>query len=108
MKPSSDVFSEVVARQRGRSRLRAATVTAGVAGLAAAGVIAYNLPGPAHSKTVSGTTNTAPSAAPTSQPRYYGDDSGGDDGSATIPSGSAAGGAAAGGAASSHATSGGS
>ena len=38
-------------RERGRVRLRAVTVTAGLAGLVAAGVIAANLPGSAHTST---------------------------------------------------------
>ena len=44
-----DALSAVVARQRGRQRLRSATVALGAAGLVAAGAIAYTLPsGAAH------------------------------------------------------------
>jgi hypothetical protein len=39
-----DALSAVVARQRGRARLRSVTIAAGAAGLVAAGAIAYTLP----------------------------------------------------------------
>jgi hypothetical protein len=39
------------ARRQGRSRLRAATVAVGAAGLAVAGVVAYALPGSSHAST---------------------------------------------------------
>jgi hypothetical protein len=57
---NSDRLSAVVARRRGRARLRAATLAFGAAGLVAAGAVAYQLP--------SGTTssNTAATAAGTS------------------------------------------
>jgi hypothetical protein len=45
------------ARQRGHSRLRAATVAVGAAGLAVAGVVAYALPGSSHAST-SGSTGS--------------------------------------------------
>jgi len=44
-------------RQRGRSRLRAATVAVGATGLAVAGVVAYALPGSSHAST-SGSTGS--------------------------------------------------
>jgi hypothetical protein len=44
-----DGLSAVVARQRGRSRLRVVTVAAGAAGLVAAGAVAYTLPSGIHS-----------------------------------------------------------
>jgi hypothetical protein len=40
-----DALSAVVARQRGRARLRSATIAVGAAGLVAAGAVAYTLPG---------------------------------------------------------------
>ena len=40
-----DALSAVVARQRGRARLRSATVALGAASLVAAGAVAYTLPG---------------------------------------------------------------
>jgi hypothetical protein len=49
-----DALSAVVARQRGRGRLRSATVALGAASLVAAGAIAYTLP--------SGVTHTATTA----------------------------------------------
>jgi hypothetical protein len=52
-----DALSAVVARQRGRGRLRSATVALGAAGLVAAGAIAYTLP--------SGVTHTTSTAAGT-------------------------------------------
>lgn len=57
---SSDRLSAVVARQRGRARLRAATLAFGAAGLVAAGAVAYQLPGAATS------SNSATTAAGTS------------------------------------------
>ena len=56
-----DQLSAVVARQRGRSRLRVATVALGAASLTAAGAVAYTLPGVTHTAST-GTTVTA--AAP--------------------------------------------
>src|SRR5262252_6493795 len=46
---SRDALSAVVARRRGRGRLRSATISLGAASLVAAGAIAYTLPsGVAH------------------------------------------------------------
>lgn len=53
-----DPLSAVVARQRGRTRLRTATVALGAAGLVAAGAVAYTLPGVTHA-TGTGTAVTA-------------------------------------------------
>src|SRR2546430_5920944 len=55
-----DALSAVVARQRGRRRLRSATVALGAASLAAAGAIAYTLPsGVAHTTTATAGTAAA-------------------------------------------------
>jgi hypothetical protein len=94
-----------VARERGRARLRAVTVTAGVAGLAAAGVIAVNLPAGTHSKAAGSTTNSGSSSTSgTSSPSD--DGSSGSAGSATVLPGTSGGSTSAGSQA--HATSGGS
>ena len=63
MNQQQALASAVMERDRSRSRMRLVTVTVGAASLAAAGVVAYNLPGPAHSTAVSGTTTT-PAAQP--------------------------------------------
>jgi hypothetical protein len=56
-----DALSTVVARQRGRRRLRSATIALGAASLVAVGAIAYTLPsGVAHTTTV---TAGAPAAS---------------------------------------------
>src|SRR5262249_25117203 len=61
-----DALSAVVARQRGRQRLRSATVALGAASLVAAGAIAYTLPsGAAHTTTTAPTAATAAPAAAT-------------------------------------------
>lgn len=48
---SPDSLSALVARQRGRSRLRAATIALGAGSLVAAGAVAYTLPGATHPAT---------------------------------------------------------
>ena len=54
-----DALSAVVARQRGRRRLRSATVALGAASLVAAGAIAYTLPsGAAHTATITAAAGT--------------------------------------------------
>ena len=58
MNQRQDLASAVMERDRSRSRMRMVTVTVGAASLATAGVIAYNLPGLAHTTAVSGTTTT--------------------------------------------------
>ena len=55
--PAWPVAVAAAARRQGQSRLRGATVTIGVAGLAAAGVVAYALPGSSHAST-SGSTGS--------------------------------------------------
>jgi hypothetical protein len=91
MNQQQDLASAVMERDRSRSRMRMVTVTVGAASLVTAGVVAYNLPGPAHTTAVSGTTTPAPqpsatqSSAANQQP---GDDGGEDGGGAvTVPSG---------------------
>lgn len=109
------VPSAVIARQRGRARIRAVTIAAGAAGLAAAGVVAFTLPAPHHSGQVSSTRRSSPSPAGriSSGPAVNADDSGGesgDDGSAASGSRQSSQGSFAptAGSGSSHATSGGS
>ena len=78
-----DLASAVRDRDRSRSRMRLVTVTVGAASLATAGVVAYNLPGSAHTTAVSGTTT--PAAQPSAANQQPGDDGG--DGAVTAPSG---------------------
>src|SRR6266516_2388256 len=81
-----DLAAEVRERERSRSRMRWITVTVGAASLAAEGVVAYNLPRPAHMTATNGTATPAPGATqPSTATRYSGDD-GGDEG-VTAPSG---------------------
>ena len=96
MNQRQDLVSAVMERDRSRSRMRLVTVTVGAASLAAAGVVAYNLPGPAQTTAVSGTTTPAarpsaaqPSAAqPSAANQQPGDDGGdGGGGAVTVPSG---------------------
>ena len=84
MNQRQDLASAVMERDRSRSRMRLVTVTVGAASLATAGVIAYNLPGPAHTTAVSGTTTT-PAAQPSAASQQPGDDGG--DGAVTAPGG---------------------
>jgi hypothetical protein len=87
MNQRQDLASAVMERDRSRSRIRLVTVTVGVASLATAGVVAYQLPGPAHATAVNGTTTT-PAAQPPAANQEPGDDSGGEDGGAiTAPGG---------------------
>src|SRR5215831_20301822 len=62
-----DAVAAVTARQRGRARLRSATAAVGAAGLVAAGVVGYTLPGkvthPATSTTGAGTATAGGGAA---------------------------------------------
>jgi hypothetical protein len=92
MNQRQDLASAVMERDRSRSRMRLITVTVGAASLATAGVVAYNLPGPAHTTAVSGTTTTPaaqPSAAQSSAASQQPGDDGGSEGSGTVtaPSG---------------------
>ena len=57
------VAAAAVARRQGRSRLRAATVAVGAAGLAVTGVVAYALPGSAHASTTGSGGSTGGAAA---------------------------------------------
>jgi hypothetical protein len=100
MNQQQDLASAVMRRERSRSRIRLATVTVGAAALAATGVVAANLPGPAHTTASAGT----PASAQPSAPVYHGDDGGGDNGGdngAVLPNGTGSQGSA-------HAISGGS
>ncbi len=75
MNPGRDVISAIRQREQGRSRKRLATVTVGVAALAAAGAVAYNLPA---AKTAANSSRAAPAAStqPAAPVSYQGDDSG--------------------------------
>ena len=95
MNQEQDLASAVMRRERSRSRIRLATVTVGAVALAATGVVAANLPGPAHTTASTGTTSPASSPAP----QYHGDDGGGS--AAVVPGSTGSQGAA-------HAISGGS
>jgi hypothetical protein len=99
-----DALSAVVARQRGRARLRSATAALGVASLVAAGAIAYTLPG---GVTHTATTTSAAGAAGTSAAVHT---TSGGSGVATTTTSSGTGSASASASSSgtSHATSGGS
>ena len=74
-----DAVSAAIARARGRSRLRVATLVAGGASLVTAGAVALNLPAPTHTKITSVTTTPSSPASPPTVV-YPGDDGGGDDG----------------------------
>jgi hypothetical protein len=92
MNQQQDLASAVMERDRTRSRMRLVTVTVGAASLATAGVVAYNLPGPANTAAGSGTTTTPAAQPSVAQPsaanQEPGDDGGGeDDGAITAPSG---------------------
>ena len=87
MNEQQDLASAVMDRDRSRSRMRMVIVTVGAASLATAGVVAYNLPGPAHTTAVTGTTTT-PAAQPSAASQQPGDDGGdGGSGAVTVPSG---------------------
>ncbi|MDR0343618.1 MAG: hypothetical protein LBI49_11035, partial [Nocardiopsaceae bacterium] len=70
--------AKVIARERGRARLRAVTLAAGAASVAAAGVVAFTLPGPKHT-------------AQTSSGRQAAQTSTGQNGSLSSPAGSSSG-----------------
>jgi len=57
------VTAAAVARRQGRSRLRAATVAVGAAGLAVTGVVAYALPGSSHASTTGSGGSTGGAAS---------------------------------------------
>ena len=85
MNQRQDLTSAVMQRERSRNRIRLVTVTVGAAALATAGVIAYQLPGPAHTTAGSGTAT--PAAQPRAASQQAGDDGQGDGGTAVAPSG---------------------
>jgi hypothetical protein len=98
MNQHDDLASAVMQRERSRRRMRRVTVTVGAASLATAGVVAYYLPGAAHTTTVSRAAST-PTAQPSTAIQNSGDD---DEGGAITAPGSTASQAPA------HSTSGGS
>jgi hypothetical protein len=103
------VLATVVDRERGRVRLRAVTLTTGMAGLITAGVIAYNLPAPAHSQTASSKKTGGTAATRTSSTGSAGrTSSSGDDGEQTSTATPKTATGSSGGGTTSHATSGGS
>ena len=57
------VAAAAVARRQGRSRLRAATVAVGAAGVAVTGVLAYALPGSSHASTTGSGGSTGGAAS---------------------------------------------
>jgi len=91
MNRQPDLASAVSERERSRSRMRWVTVTVGAASLATAGVVAYNLPGPANTTATTGTGGTPAATQPSSDDRHSGDDRrSGDDGedrAITVPGG---------------------
>src|SRR6185312_1717100 len=97
-----DALSAVVARQRGRGRLRSATVALGAASLVAAGAIAYALPS---GVTHTATTTAGPAAAGGSSAHAT---SGGSGVAAATSSGTGSASAPTASSGTSHATSGGS
>jgi hypothetical protein len=82
MNGRQDLASAFRQRERSRSRMRRVTAAAGVASLATAGVVAYNLPGPAHTAAANGTATTPATTQPPGNGGQSGDDGGqsGDDG----------------------------
>jgi hypothetical protein len=86
---STDLAAAVRQRERSRSRIRLVTATVGAASLVTAGVVAYSLPGSAHTTTTK--VATTPSAQPSAS-QQTGDDGTGDDGNSavTVPSGTSA------------------
>jgi hypothetical protein len=72
-------------RERSRGRIRLITVTVGAAALATAGVVAYQLPAPAH--TTTGGRTTTPAAQPSAVSQRSGDDGQGDGGTVAAPTG---------------------
>jgi hypothetical protein len=102
-----DALSAVVARQRGRGRLRSATIALGAASLVTAGAIAYTLPsGVAHTTTTTATAGTA--AAAGSSTAVHATSGGSGVAATTTSSGTGTASAPAASSGTSHATSGGS
>lgn len=86
MNKRHDLASAVRRRERGRDRIRLLTVTAGVASLATAGVVAVNLPGSSHTSATNGSTATPATTQPSAGAGQSGDDAGSDDGGTiTVP-----------------------
>jgi hypothetical protein len=85
MSQRQDLTSAVMERERSRNRIRLVTATAGAAALATAGVVAYQLPGPAHTTVGNGTTT--PAAQPSAASQRSGDDGQGDGETVAAPSG---------------------
>ena len=77
MNQHEDLASAVRQRERSRRRMRRVTLTVGAASLATAGVVAYNLPGTAHTAPANGSATT-PSPQPSAAIRHSGDDDEGD------------------------------
>src|SRR5205823_13522815 len=99
-----DALSAVVARQRGRGRLRSATIALGAASLVATGAIAYTLPsGVAHT-----TTATAGTAAAAGSSTVHATSGGSGVAATATSSGTGTASAPAASSGTSHATSGGS
>ena len=98
-----DALSAVVARQRGRGRLRSATIALGAASLVAAGAIAYTLPSGVTHTTATATAGTATAGSSTAHAT-----SGGSGVATTTSSGTGSASAPAASSGTSHATSGGS
>lgn len=103
----NDLSSRVADRERARSTVRTVTVTAGVARLVTAGVVAYALPGPTHhsSTTTTGASSAnAGSASPSASPASWRgeSDDGGSSGRSLAPA------STGNGSSGSHTTSGGS
>jgi len=87
-----DMLSAAAERQRGRSRVRGTTAAVGLAGLTTAGVVAFTLPGPAHSTVTSrGAASSTGSSSPAGNEGQSAVPSSGDDagsGSSSSSSGS--------------------
>src|SRR5215831_1911979 len=95
MNGRQDLASAVWQRERSRSRMRRVTAAAGVASLATAGVVAYNLPGSAHTSAAKRTVTTPATTQPSANDGQSGDDGrqSGDDGGSgaiTVPGGTSA------------------
>jgi hypothetical protein len=85
MNQRRDLATAVRERERSRNRIRRLAVTVGAASLATAGIVAYNLPGPAHTTATNGTGSTPAATQPSSEDRHSDDD--GEGGAITVPSG---------------------
>ena len=88
MPDPDQTVSAVVRRERARRRLRGATAGVGILGLAAGGLVAYYLPGPAHG------SNGSSSASSTANSGSAAEHSAGSDGPGQHSSGSTGSGSA--------------